>query len=134
MKCYAGSLVLVAVSCCFLLVTTPAGAQGNRIEIAAGTPEDHELQAITNEPDSAKKLAMYQDFVQKYSSNPAAVVLSRDSVSLIAVTATKARGLPAAWTRRCPANSSPSIPGIWRSSSPIWGRKPSANLIADRPA
>ena len=81
MKCYAGSLVLVAVSCCFLLVTTPAGAQGNRIEIAAGTPEDHELQAITNEPDSAKKLAMYQDFVQKYSSNPAALAYGNWQIS-----------------------------------------------------
>ena len=45
----------------------------DKIVIPAGTPEDHDLQAITNEQDAAKKLAMYQDFVQKYSSNPAAV-------------------------------------------------------------
>jgi len=42
-----------------------------QLSFAAGTPEDHDLQAISSEPDAAKKLAMYQDFVQKYSSNPA---------------------------------------------------------------
>jgi tetratricopeptide (TPR) repeat protein len=73
MKRYAGLLVLVAVSFCFLFFAPRAGAQGSKIEIAAGTPEDHDLQAISNEQDAAKKLAMYQDFVQKYSSNPAAV-------------------------------------------------------------
>ena len=28
------------------------------------------LQAISNEQDAQKKLAMYEDFVQKFSSNP----------------------------------------------------------------
>ncbi len=73
MKRYAVSLVLVAVSFCFLFFAVRASAQGGKIEIAAGTPEDHDLQAISNEQDAAKRLAMYQDFVQKYSSNPAAV-------------------------------------------------------------
>ncbi len=45
----------------------------DRIVIAAGTDEDHALQAITNEQDPQKKLAMYQEFVEKFSSNPAAV-------------------------------------------------------------
>lgn len=82
MKRYAGSLVLVAVSLCFLFLTAPAGAQGNnKIEIAAGTPEDHDLQAITNEPDAAKKLVLYQEFVQKYSSNPAAVAYGNWQIS-----------------------------------------------------
>ncbi len=48
-------------------------AQTERIVISAGTPEDHDLQLITNEQDPQKKLAMYQDFVQKYASNPQAV-------------------------------------------------------------
>src|ERR1700691_1723790 len=73
MKRKAGLGVLVVVSFCFLLAAARAGAQGDRIVIPAGTPEDHDLQAISNEQDTAKKLAMYQDFVQKYSSNPAAV-------------------------------------------------------------
>src|SRR5580698_9702989 len=72
MKRYAGSLVLVAAFCFFLSVPQ-ANAQTDKIVIPAGTPEDHDLQAISNEQDTAKKLAMYQDFVQKYSSNPAAV-------------------------------------------------------------
>lgn len=50
-----------------------AFAQVDRITIAAGTPEDQALTAISNEQDAQKKLAMYEDFVQKFSSNPAAV-------------------------------------------------------------
>src|SRR5713226_7895437 len=48
-------------------------AQLDKIVIPAGTPEDQALQAISNEQDAQKKLAMYEDFVQKFSSNPAAV-------------------------------------------------------------
>ena len=73
MKCKAGLLLLVVLSFCFLLAAARASAQGDKIVIAAGTPEDHDLQAISNEQDTAKRLAMYQDFVQKYASNPAAV-------------------------------------------------------------
>jgi tetratricopeptide (TPR) repeat protein len=78
MKGCARSLVLaiVSMSCCFiqtLLITVPANAQADKIVIPAGTPEDHDLQEISNEQDAAKKLAMYQDFVQKYAANPAAV-------------------------------------------------------------
>jgi tetratricopeptide (TPR) repeat protein len=48
-------------------------AQVDKIVIPAGTPEDQALTAITNEPDAQKRLAMYQDFVQKFAANPAAV-------------------------------------------------------------
>ena len=41
--------------------------------IPAGTPEDQALQAITKEPDDQKKLAMYEDFLKQFASNPAAV-------------------------------------------------------------
>src|SRR5271170_7902205 len=50
-----------------------SSAQIENIVIAAGTPEDQALQAITKEPDDKKKLAMYEDFVKQFSSNPAAV-------------------------------------------------------------
>ncbi len=73
MKRLAGSLVLVAVSFYLPFLALPAVAQLDKIVISAGTPEDHDLQAISNEPDAAKKLTLYQDFVQKYSSNAAAV-------------------------------------------------------------
>lgn len=72
MKRHAGSLVFV-VTFCFCFMLPRANAQADKIVIPAGTPEDHDLQAITSEQDAAKKLAMYQDFVQKYASNPAAV-------------------------------------------------------------
>ena len=55
------------------LLTSQAAAQVDRIVIAAGTDEDHALQAITSEQDNSKKVAMYEDFVQKFSSNPQAV-------------------------------------------------------------
>jgi tetratricopeptide (TPR) repeat protein len=56
-------------------------AQLDKIVIAAGTPEDQALAAISNEPDAQKKLAMYEDFVQKFSSNPAAVAYGNWQIS-----------------------------------------------------
>ncbi|MBV8050660.1 MAG: hypothetical protein JOZ80_05695 [Acidobacteriaceae bacterium] len=56
-----------------LLGSVLLNAQVDKIIIAAGTPEDQSLTAISNEQDSQKKLGMYEDFVQKYSANPAAV-------------------------------------------------------------
>src|SRR5579863_8526911 len=73
MKRHAGSLLAVFASLSLLLLALSSRAQ-EKLSFAAGTPEDHDLQAISNESDAAKKLTMYQDFVQKYSSNPAAVV------------------------------------------------------------
>jgi tetratricopeptide (TPR) repeat protein len=71
MKRCIGSLLAVLFT--LALWSSQARAQMDRIVIAAGTDEDHALQAITNEQDNAKKLAMYEDFVQKFSSNPQAV-------------------------------------------------------------
>ena len=75
MKRHARLLHLVS---CFIFLASlflsgQASAQTDKIVIPAGTPEDRDLQAISNEPDATKKLAMYQDFVTKYASNPAAV-------------------------------------------------------------
>ncbi|MFI5114839.1 MAG: hypothetical protein ACHP7J_06810, partial [Terriglobales bacterium] len=58
-----------------------ACAQLDKIMIQAGTPEDQALQAISNEPDAQKKLAMYEDFVQKFSVNPAAVAYGNWQIS-----------------------------------------------------
>ncbi len=65
----------------FLMLLAQAGAQTGKITIPAGTPEDHDLQAISNEQDASKKLALYQDFVQKYSVNPAAVAYGNWQIS-----------------------------------------------------
>jgi tetratricopeptide (TPR) repeat protein len=56
-------------------------AQLEKIVIPAGTPEDQALQAITKEDDPQKKLAMYDDFLQKFASNPAAVAYGNWQVS-----------------------------------------------------
>jgi tetratricopeptide (TPR) repeat protein len=55
------------------LVSLSAPAQTDKIVIAAGSPEDQALSAISNEQDPQKKAAMYEDFLQKFSSNPEAV-------------------------------------------------------------
>ena len=72
MKRHKGSLLTV-LCFCSLFLEGRVSAQIDKIVIPAGTPEDHDLQSISIEQDAAKKLAMYQDFVQKYSSNPAAL-------------------------------------------------------------
>jgi tetratricopeptide (TPR) repeat protein len=59
--------LLVALSSTFSV------AQLDKIVIPAGTPEDKALTEISNEPDAQKKVAMYEDFLQKFASNPAAV-------------------------------------------------------------
>ena len=55
------------------LVCPSAPAQIDKIVIAAGTPEDQALSAISNEQDPQKKATMYEDFLEKFSSNPQAV-------------------------------------------------------------
>jgi len=63
------------------VLAAQSSAQMDKISIPAGTPEDRDLQAISNQQDAAKKLAMYLDFVQKYSSNPAAVAYGNWQIS-----------------------------------------------------
>ena len=75
MKRCSGWLLLVVLflsSSCAIFVPQ-LSAQADQITIAAGTDEDHALQAISSEQDAQKKLAMYQEFVQKFSASPAAV-------------------------------------------------------------
>ena len=56
-----------------ILCSTLVYAQLDKIVIPAGTPEDKALTEISNEQDSQKKIALYEDFLQKFASNPAAV-------------------------------------------------------------
>jgi len=57
----------------FSPATPSLSAQVDTIVIPAGTPEDRDLNAINSQQDPQKKLSMYQDFLEKYASNPAAV-------------------------------------------------------------
>jgi tetratricopeptide (TPR) repeat protein len=63
------------------LLSTLTQAQIDRIVIAAGTPEDQALQEISKEADAQKKLPLYQDFIQKFASNPAAVAFGNWQIS-----------------------------------------------------
>lgn len=56
-----------------VFLSLPLCAQVDKIIIPAGTPEDQALQAIGTEPDQQKKMAMYDEFLQKFSANPTAV-------------------------------------------------------------
>src|SRR6476660_7216793 len=65
----------------FLLLASAVYGQIDRIVIPAGTPEDQSIQEISKETDSQKKVALYQDFLGKYSSNPAAVAYGNWQIS-----------------------------------------------------
>src|SRR3984893_16873459 len=73
--------VLLALLVFIPVPVTLVHAQIESISIPAGTPEDQALQAITKEPDDQKKLAMYEDFLKQFSSNPAAVAYGNWQIS-----------------------------------------------------
>src|SRR5437879_5956588 len=56
-----------------LLTCSLSFGQVDKIVIPAGTPEDQALNAINNEQDAQKRLSMYQEFLEKFASNPVAV-------------------------------------------------------------
>ena len=64
-----------------LFLSLHSFAQIEKITIPAGTPEDQALQTISSEPDAEKKVAMYEEFVQKFSGNPAAVAYGNWQIS-----------------------------------------------------
>jgi tetratricopeptide (TPR) repeat protein len=76
MKFKFGILLIVV-----LVLASFSQAQIDRIVIPAGTPEDQSIQEISKETDAQKKVALYQDFLQKYSSNPAAVAFGNWQIS-----------------------------------------------------
>jgi len=67
------SPIRVGLTAALALISSLGLAQIDHVTIAAGTPEDKDLTTIGNEQDLQKKIAMFQDFLQKYSSNPMAV-------------------------------------------------------------
>jgi tetratricopeptide (TPR) repeat protein len=61
--------------------TPMLSAQVDTIVIPAGTPEDNDLNVIANQQDAQKKVSMYQDFLQKYSSNQPAIAYANWQLS-----------------------------------------------------
>ncbi len=75
-------LLVIVLVCSFLFFSiVQATAQVDHIVIAAGTDEDKALQTISGEQDPQKKMALYQEFVEKFSSNPAAVAFGNWQIS-----------------------------------------------------
>jgi tetratricopeptide (TPR) repeat protein len=70
-----------AILALFVSLSAFAFSQIDKIAIPAGTPEDQDLNAISNEQDAQKKISMYQDFLQKYASNPVAVAYANWQLS-----------------------------------------------------
>ncbi len=62
---------LMTVVLFFAWLTLPFAAQGQKFTIDATTPEGQQLQAIGQESDDAKKLALMEDFVGKYPKHEA---------------------------------------------------------------
>lgn len=65
--------IRVGLASVLALFASLSFAQIDTLTIAAGTPEDKDLTTIGAEQDLQKKISMFQDFLQKYSSNPMAV-------------------------------------------------------------
>jgi len=57
----------------FLVISSLAYSQVDKISIPAGTAEDQALNAINSEQDAQKRVSMYNDFIEKFASNPVAV-------------------------------------------------------------
>ena len=65
----------------FIAVASLSYSQIETITITAGSPEDKELTSMGNEQDAQKKISLYQDFLQKYSSNTMAVAFANWQLS-----------------------------------------------------
>ena len=72
------------IFCCLLAafsLCAVARAQVTHIVISAGTPEDAAIQEMTKESDADKRLALVQDFLQKFPANPMAVAYGNVQIS-----------------------------------------------------
>ncbi len=76
--------ILLSAAIMVLLSSLTLHAQLGKIgEFPAGSPEDQALQTITAEQDAQKRVPLYEDFVQKFSSNPAAVAYGNWQIAQI---------------------------------------------------
>ena len=74
-------LLTFSVLVLFILISPLLYGQVDKISIPAGTPEDQALNAINNEQDAPKRVPMYQDFLEKFASNPTAVAYANWQLS-----------------------------------------------------
>ena len=75
---------LLSAALLVLLFSVALHAQLGKIgEFPAGSPEDQALQTITAEQDAQKRAGLYEDFVKKFSSNPAAAAFGNWQIAQI---------------------------------------------------
>jgi tetratricopeptide (TPR) repeat protein len=80
-RCNSSLILVVLFSFSFAISVPRAFAQVDRITIGAGTDEDKALQTISSEQDPQKRVALYEEFVQKFSSNQAAAAYGNWQIS-----------------------------------------------------
>jgi hypothetical protein len=73
----SGSVLLAIL----LSAASLLSGQVDKIVIPAGTPEDQALNALNNEQDAQKRLTMYQEFQEKFATNPVAVAYANWQLS-----------------------------------------------------
>ena len=74
-------LLRQSIFCGLLICSLAAWSQNTKIVIPAGTPEDKDLSAIAAEPDAQKRIPLYEDFIQKFASDNAAVAYAEWQLS-----------------------------------------------------
>ena len=65
-----------------LLFSCALWSQNTKIVIPAGTPEDKDLSAIAAENDTQKRIASYEEFIQKYADNKPALAYGEWQLSI----------------------------------------------------
>jgi tetratricopeptide (TPR) repeat protein len=65
-----------------LVLSLAAWSQNVKIIIPAGSPEDRELSAIAADSDAQKRIASYQEFINKYADNKPALAYGEWQLSI----------------------------------------------------
>src|SRR5271166_3257797 len=65
-----------------LILSFAAWSQNVKLTISAGSPEDRELSAIAAEGDAQKRIASYEQFIQKYADNKPALAYGEWQLSI----------------------------------------------------
>jgi len=65
-----------------LVLSFAAWSQNAKLTIPAGSPEDKDLSAIAAEGDAQKRIAAYEEFIQKYADNKPALAYGEWQLSI----------------------------------------------------
>ena len=65
-----------------LIFSLATWSQNVKISVPAGSPEDQDLTAIAAEGDAQKRIASYEEFIQKYADNKPALAYGEWQLSI----------------------------------------------------